>query len=183
MIAYRLEVVPVQKDTLQRFDNFQINYWAQDKSGERIGYRQRILDALHGVRDFAGKRALKRCGPFVQGTAAEAECDSAIDALKIKSLTHIGNQADATLCSVVRDINVLRKAAYSSAFGYADDKSGPALTGARATIWRMLGERADLGSVCARKLEKTPITYEFWSGVTNGSVDRPRCGCIPAGLR
>jgi hypothetical protein len=112
-LAYRLDsIAATGLDTRNRFDSLSTHYWAQPgPKHPAVGYRQRIIDALHGVRDAAGQKRLRTCGPIGLPGLDEASCQRAIGNMKARALDHLQAQIDATLCSIVKDIRELRRAA------------------------------------------------------------------------
>jgi hypothetical protein len=150
-LAYGIEIVPIARDTRRRFDGLNANYWNPD------GYRQRVLNALHATGGSQAQIPLRACGPHAAETDIR-RCAFALSAIKKEVLHKLGDQADAALCSLVRDIQSLRTVAYEGSFevGYADtDESAP------AKMWRALVKDQGLTSSCATRLRKVAIDYRL----------------------
>lgn len=112
-LAYQLDVIPaISHETRRRFDSLNTHYWSQaSPTHPAVGYRQRILDALHGVRDFEDQLPLRDCGPLGMNGLDATACEKSMQRLRSAALTHVQRQIDATLCSLVSDIRTLRRLA------------------------------------------------------------------------
>jgi hypothetical protein len=124
-------------------------YWAQPSAEHSlVGYRRRILDAMHGTRAFKGELPLRRCRPPSLKGLDVAKCEHAQSQLKTLALSHIQKQMDAVLCSIVSDIRTLRLLAHQVT--HPDD--------------RPLSKRlppGEISAVCQKKLRQVAIGYTY----------------------